>query len=215
MTALVPRYRNITVSGLPGCGSTTLLNLLKEHLGPQGWTGFSGGEFMRDYAITQGFAAAGNLHHDASAYPADFDRQVDLGMRQRLETGEHQILESWLSGFMAQGMSGTLRVLMTCSDKAVQVDRIVNRDGVTAHEAIDNMNTRYQRNLSKWSQMYHDQWIEWVVKAGILSVDEPIDFWNPKLYHLVIDTFRLNKNQSLQTVLDVITFPSKNPAPHK
>jgi len=199
------RYYNITISGLPGCGSTTMLKMIKAHFAENAWTGFSGGEFMRDYAITMGFFADNTtLHHDATAYPTDFDRQVDMGMRQRLESGEHQVLESWLSGFMAQGMLGTLKVLMTCSDEAVRVDRIVNRDNVTPQQAIDNMHTRLRRNTQKWIDMYAKEWGEWVVKTGILTADDPIDFWNPKLYDLVIDTYKLSREQSLQAVLDVI-----------
>lgn len=199
------RYYNITISGLPGCGSTTMLKMLKEHFASAAWTGFSGGEFMRDYAIKQGlFAGNSALHHDATAYPPDFDRQVDMGMRQRLENGEHQILESWLSGFMAQGVLGTLKVLMTCSDEAVRVDRIVNRDNVSPQQAIENMHTRLRKNSQKWSDMYAKEWSEWVVKNGLLNPDDPIDFWNPKLYDLVIDTYKLSREQSLQTVLDAI-----------
>jgi cytidylate kinase len=47
-------YTNITISGLPGCGSTTLLKGLKEALQFDGWKGFSGGEFMREYAKEKG-----------------------------------------------------------------------------------------------------------------------------------------------------------------
>lgn len=198
-------YRNITVSGLPGCGSTTLLKMLKEELGPDGWVGFSGGEFMRDYAISQGlFKEDAGLHHDATAYPPDFDRQVDMGMRHRLENGSKQILESWLSSFMAQGVQGTLKVLMTCSDEAVRVDRIVNRDNVTPKQAIENMHTRYQKNTAKWREMYAKEWDMWVVESGVLTSEDPIDFWNPKLYDLIIDTYKLSREQSLQTVLDAI-----------
>lgn len=196
-------YHNITISGLPGCGSTTMLKMLRSHF--DGWTGFSGGEFMRDYAIKQGlFVGDSALHHDATAYPPDFDRQVDMGMRQRLETSEHQILESWLSGFMAQGVTKTLKVLMTCSDEAVRVDRIVNRDNVTPQQAIENMHTRLRKNSEKWRGMYAKEWNEWVVQNGIMTADDPIDFWNPKLYDLVIDTYKLSREQSLQTVLDAI-----------
>lgn len=80
-------YRNITISGLPGSGSTTLLNLLKEHdlLKVTGWSGFSGGEFMRVYAKEKGlFQEHAGLHHDASHYEDEFDRQVDYGMREKL-----------------------------------------------------------------------------------------------------------------------------------
>lgn len=47
-------YRNITISGGVGTGTTTLANLLKQKLEPMGWKFFNGGEFMRQYAIDKG-----------------------------------------------------------------------------------------------------------------------------------------------------------------
>jgi cytidylate kinase len=119
------QYKNITISGLPGCGSTTLLSLLKEELAKDQWAGFSGGEFMRAYAVEKGlFNPAQSTHHSATVYDDDFDRQVDYGIREKVGAGEKWIIESWLSGFMAQNIPGTLKVLMTCSDDAVRIDRL-------------------------------------------------------------------------------------------
>lgn len=201
-------YKNITISGLPGSGSTTLLKLLKRNNGLKfgGWTGFSGGEFMRAYAKEKGlFQEHGDLHHSAAHYEDDFDREVDMGMRAKLTSGEFWILESWLSGFMAQQVPGTLKVLMTCSDKAVKVDRVVNRDNVRAEDAINNMNQRYTENLAKWRRMYTEEWNEWVVKPGTLSAEDPIDFWRPELYDVVIDTYSHNQQETLKIVIDAIT----------
>lgn len=198
-------YRNITISGLPGCGSTTLLQLLKEALQFDGWKGFSGGEFMREYAKEKGlFREEAGLHHSAAHYEDDFDRKIDFGMREKLENEEKWILESWLSGFMAQGVPGTLKVLMICSDDAVRVDRIVNRDSVDVMAAKKNMFARYQANLSKWSRMYKDQWEEWVVQTGKVKPEAQIDFWLPELYDVVIDTYSHNQQQSLDIVLNAI-----------
>jgi cytidylate kinase len=202
------KYKNITISGLPGSGSTTLLNLLKESdlLKFAGWSGFSGGEFMRSYAKEKGlFKENGSLHHFATDYEDDFDRKVDYGMRTKLREESGWILESWLSGFMAQGIEGTLKILMVCSDKAVKVDRIVNRDGVTADEAIQNMHDRYLKNLEKWTRMYAQEWNDWVVKTGKVKQSDPIDFWREELYDVTIDTYSANQQEVLKIVLDAIT----------
>jgi cytidylate kinase len=199
------RFRNITLSGLPGCGSTTLLNLLREELKLNGWRGFSGGEFMRAYAAEKGlFDSQNSLHHAATVYADDFDRQVDLGMREKLQTEERWILEAWLSGFMAQGVEGTLKILMICSDDAVRIDRIINRDKVTVEEAKKHLHERYIANLEKWSRMYKAQWNEWVVEKGIAKPSDPIDFWRPDLYDIVIDTYSTNQKQTLEIVLNAI-----------
>jgi len=199
------KYKNITISGLPGCGSTTLLSLLREELEKDQWVGFSGGEFMRSYAVEKGlFNPAQSTHHSATVYNDDFDRQVDYGIREKVSTGEKWIIESWLSGFMAQNVPGTLKVLMICSDDAVRIDRIVNRDGVDVQEAKKSIQDRYQKNLAKWQRMYHQEWKEWVVETNKLPESAEIDFWRRELYDLVIDTFSNNKEKTLQLVLDAI-----------
>jgi len=199
------KYRNITISGLPGGGSTTLLKLLKEELKLEGWRGFSGGEFMRAYALEKGlFQEKAGLHHSALHYEDDFDREVDMGMRQKLISEEKWILESWLSGFLAQGVKNVLKVLVFCSEDAVRIDRIVNRDQISVDEAKTHIHQRYQDNLTKWSRMYAPEWQEWVVAGGKASASDPIDFWRSDLYDLVIDTYSTNKEQTLQKVLDAI-----------
>lgn len=198
-------FHNVTISGLPGCGSTTLLNLLREELKFDGWSGFSGGEFMRAYAAEKGlFSDANKAHHDASVYSEDFDRQVDLGMREKLTNEAGWILEAWLSGFFAQGVKGTFKVLMTCSDDAVRIDRLVNRDTITVTEAKEHIQARYEKNYAKWSRMYSREWQEWLVETGKVKESDPIDFWRPDLYDCVIDTYSVNQQQALQIVLNAI-----------
>lgn len=216
---LEPKVKNITISGLPGSGSTTLLNKLREQLKFAGWRGFSGGEFMRQYAAENGFLdpQTGKLHHDATVYSDDFDRQVDFGMRQRLQEEEGWILESWLSGFLAQQVPGTLKVLIYCSDPAVAIDRIVNRDEVSVDKAKHHITDRAKKNIEKWQRMYHEQWQEWVVEAGNATEQEEIDFWKPELYDVVIDTFSTNKEKTLEMVLEKLyaSRPDLKPATSK
>jgi cytidylate kinase len=198
-------YRNVTISGLPGGGSTTLLKLLREHLEFDGWRGFSGGEFMRAYALEKGlFQEKGGLHHSAADYEDDFDRKIDYGMREKVEKEEKWILESWLSGFMAQGVPGVLKVLVHCSDDAVRIDRIVNRDLVTVEEVKANIHNRTQQNIKKWTRMYSTEWNEWVVQTGKAAEGERLNFWKPELYDLVIDTYSTNQAQTLQKVLNAL-----------
>lgn len=199
------KYRNITISGLPGSGSTTLLRRLKDELQFDGWKGFSGGEFMRAYAEEKGlFQVNGGLHHDASHYEDDFDRKIDFGMREKLESENHWIIESWLSGFLGQGVPGVLKILIFCSDEAVKIDRIVNRDRVHVEDAKENMRARYEANLTKWSRMYASEWNKWVIEPGTLPKESTIDFWNPELYDLKIDTYSHNQDDTVQMVMDAL-----------
>ncbi|MDO5561749.1 MAG: AAA family ATPase [bacterium] len=199
------RYQNVVISGLPGCGSTTLLNGLKEELEFAGWRGFSGGEFMRAYATERGLWDPNNdEHHSAAVYSDDFDREVDFGMREKLNTQKQWIIESWLAGFMAQNVPGVLKILMICSSNDVRIDRVMNRDDVSVEVAKRNTMERYQKNLDKWSRMYAQQWQDWVVAKGKASPNEPINFWKPELYDLVIDTYGLTQEEGLRMALRVL-----------
>ncbi len=199
-------YKNVTISGLPGSGSTTLLNMLREKLKFDGWKGFSGGEFMRSYAAEKGLLQNpdNKLHHDATVYAEEFDRQVDMGIREKLETEQGWIIESWLSGFFAQDVPNVLKILVYCSDDAVRIDRIVNRDLVNVTEAKKHIHERKQKNVDRWIRMYGDKWQEWVVQRGVVSASDPIDFWLPELYDITIDTYSTNQAKTLQIVLDAI-----------
>ena len=196
-------YYNITISGLPGCGSTTMLTGLRDRLGVEGWRGFSGGEFMRHFATEKGLWDPSNpAHHHANIYSDEFENEVDFGIRDKLMNDTQWIIESWLSGFLAQGTPHTLKILMTCSSDDIRIDRVVNRDGITIEQAKANTLHRYQTNLTKWRRMYGQQWQEWVVATGRADQNDPIDFWRPDLYDLVLDTYSLNQEQTLEVVMD-------------
>lgn len=196
------KYQNVTVSGLPGAGSTTLGKVLTEKLG---WEFHSGGDFMRQYAIEHGyFDPKATVHHAATAYPDDFDRQVDYQMRDDLEKKRGFVYESWLSGFLAQQVKGVFKILVYCSDDGVRVDRIANRDDITIAQAKEHIFERERKNLQKWIKMYGKEWGEWVVAPGTLPKEEAVYFWRKELYDLTIDTFRLGKEETLERALEAI-----------
>lgn len=196
------KYKNITISGLPGAGSTTLGKHLAKHLG---FAYHSGGDFMRQYAIDHGyFDPKQSVHHAATAYPDDFDHKVDYEMRDNLFNKQGYVYESWLSGFLAQGAPDVLKILVYCSDDGVRVDRIANRDDISILEAKEHIFTREQKNLDKWIKMYTPEWNDWVVKPGTLGSKDPIYFWRSELYDLAIDTYRLGKEETLEKALEVI-----------
>jgi cytidylate kinase len=198
------KYKNITISGLPGTGTTTLLRLAEDKLG---WKGYSGGEFMREYALEKGiFKPKEGFHHAATDYEDEFDKKIDYGVREKLTNKSGGIYEAWLTGFLAQGLDKVLKVLLVCSDDGVRVDRVVNRDNVTVLEAKEHILTREEKNRRKWTKLYKDEWNDWVVKTGMVGEDEPIDFWDPRLYDLIIDTYSNSREETLKKVLDKVGY---------
>jgi cytidylate kinase len=188
------KYRNVTISGKVATGTSTLFYGLKPYLEPHGWRFFSGGEFMREYAIEKGlFPKNETKHHHAGVYSDEFDKKVDYGMQDRLEKKNKQVFEAWLAGFMARGIDGILKVLLVCSDDAVLIDRVVNRDKVSVEEAKEHIRDRAQKNIAKWKRLYGDY-----------------DFYDPKEYDLVIDTFAHGPHETLGKVLDKLGYPVNN-----
>jgi len=43
-----------------------------------------------------------------------------------------------------------------------------------------------------------------VVGTGIMKESDPINFWHPDLYDLVIDTYSHNQEETLSLVMDAI-----------
>src|SRR3990167_7112005 len=194
------KYKNTTISGLPGAGSS----ILGEHLSKAlGWQWFSGGDFMREYAIKKGlFDKAKSVHHAATVYNDGFARKIDYGMREKLKKESGKILESWLSGFVAQQVPGVLKVLVHCSNDDIRVDRLVNRDKISIEAAKKHIFERQEQNLDKWTRMYQKEWASWVAKdKQSHRLGKYFHFFHPSLYDLVIDTYSHDRKQTLNLVL--------------
>lgn len=190
------KYASIAISGRPGAGRSTLLKNLKEIVEPLGWETFSGGDWMRQFAIQNGKHDPHDLtHHKATDYGEDIDHQVDLALREKLKNPDtHIAVESWIAGWNMRGIPHVLKVLLMCDD-ALRIDRVVNRDNITVEEAKLHLKDREETNLKKWSTMY--------------SVP-PTDFWDPKHYDLVINTYTHGPKETLNLVLQALGYFSAN-----
>lgn len=180
------KFSSIAISGPPGAGRSTLLRNLKPYAQKWGWETFSGGEWARQFAVNNGkHPAQDTRHHKATDYSDDIDYQIDTVMREKLsDPAAHYIVESWIGGWNMRELSHVLKVLLTCSD-SLRIDRLVNRDNLTVEEAKKHIQERQEANFAKWQRMY-----------GV------VDFWDPKYYDLVIDTYSNGPNETLNVVLE-------------
>lgn len=177
------KYRNIAISGKICAGATTLATLLQQKLDSD-WQSWSGGQIVRDFVKKNSLSL-----ENSSQRPADFDRQIDEEIKRKLRDEDHLIIESWLSGFDAQGIAGVLKVLLVCSNEALRIDRLVNREGLTVEQAKEHLKTREQENILHWQKLYG-----------------PYDFWDPQNFDLVIDTYSHSKEETLREVLGKLGF---------
>ena len=188
------KYASIAISGRPGAGRSTLLKNIRPIVEPLGWEVFSGGDWSRQFAIKEGkHAASDPKHHLATDYSDEIDHQIDAAMRKKLsDPGVHVAVESWSAGWNMRGLKHVLKVLLMCDD-ALRVDRVVNRDNTTVEEAKNHLFMREEANVSKWKRMY--------------GVD---DFWDPKYYDLVINTYSHGPKETLDLVLQALGYFTAN-----
>lgn len=182
------KYSSIAISGRPGAGRSTLLKNLKPVVTPLGWETFSGGDWARKFAIENGKHNADDpTHHKATDYGDEVDHQIDAAMRQKLtDPNAHVAVESWIAGWNMRGLPHVLKILLVCDD-ALRIDRVVNRDNISVEEAKVHLREREDANLSKWKRMYGVE-----------------DFWDPKYYDLVINTYLHGPQETLDLVLQAL-----------
>ena len=188
------KFSSIAISGRPGAGRATLIKNLRPIIEPLGWDCFSGGEWARQYAIERGKHHPDNpVHHKAADYSDDIDHKIDGAMREKIsDSNVHMVIESWIAGWNARGFKHVLKVLLMCDD-ALRIDRIVNRDNLSVEDAKKHLEERERENMTKWRRMYG---------TG--------DFWDPKHYDLVINTYSRGPSETLDLVLQALGYFKAN-----
>lgn len=180
------KYRNVAISHKIAAGSSTLALNLHNILE---WKVINAGEIQRQYDRQHG------IHENkqgASARPDEHEQGIDAMTKKMLAEETNLIYAAWLAGFMAQGIPGVLKVLLFCSDEAVRVDRVANRDRVSIAEAKECIKQREEQNIKKWKVLYGD-----------------FNFWDPKYFDVIIDTYSSGPLETLGRVLDKLGYKGK------
>lgn len=181
--------RNITISGRIATGTTTLAKNLAKELD---WDLLEGGELFRKFHEEQ---LNDNTEIEVHKRPDDIDLEYEEKVKNILRTQTHQIIQSHLAGFDAQGIEGIYKILVICEDENgkdktdIRIDRLVNRIGKGVGEAKREIAEREKNNLDKWRRLYAGNDQDWV-------------YWDSKYYDLVINTYSHNAEQSLKLVLE-------------
>lgn len=176
-------YRNITVSGKIATGTSTLARNLVNVLG---W------QYINVGALQREFDRMHNIHENkqgAASRSDKHEQQMEEMTKDKLTKESGLVYEAWLSGFVAREIPGVLRVLTICSNDAIRIDRVVNRDNISVEEAKQWIKQRETENIEKWQKLYG-----------------PYDFWDPKYYDLVIDTYSSGPLATLGKVLDKLGY---------
>lgn len=173
-----PKYHAITISGKIAVGTTTLAKNLQQVIG---WEYINTGSIQREFDRKHG---NNENKIGAKSRSDEHEREMDAMTKTKLNSEKNIIYEAWLAGFMAQGIPGVFKILVICSDYGIRIDRVANRENITIDEAKSLVKQREEENIPTWKRLYGDH-----------------DFWDPKYYDLVIDTYRNGPNESLEIVL--------------
>jgi predicted cytidylate kinase len=180
---LKPKYRLITISGKIAVGTTTLTKNLVNSLH---WKHINIGAIQRNHDRRFKFK---ENEMGAFSRTDDHEKKIDAITQQMLKVEKEIIYEGWLTGFFARAYNDILKVLLTCSHDDIRVDRVANRDNVTVEQAKDWIKQRESENVNKWKRLYGKY-----------------DFWDPKYFDLVIDTYKTGPLETLGKVLDKIGY---------
>lgn len=176
------KYQNIAISGSVASGKGTLKENLRPFLSPLGWKFASGGELVRK-------ESGDNVSPSADQVSDTFHSYVEQRTEEMLTKHKHYVIEAWLAGWVARNMTDTLRVLLVCSNPAVVIDRMVNRDHVTVAEAKRILSERSMANEHTWRRLYGEY-----------------NFQDPSYFQLVIDTYAHNPKEVVAQVLETLEY---------
>jgi cytidylate kinase len=172
----------ITVSGHPGSGTSTLVSGLMNHFD---WSSLNGGAVFREEAKRRGMSLAdfGAL----CATDLEVDRQLDALLQERMSAeGAEQIVESRLSGWWAYRLElDCVRMWVDVTDEE-RARRVVAREGGTFEQALAANANRTAVDAERFTELY-----------GILPEQrEP--------YTIVLDATHLSREQVLAAAIEIL-----------
>ncbi len=180
------KYRIITISGKIAVGTTTLSKNLSYILK---WRHINFGELQRKYDKKHNI---NSNKYGALVRSDDHEKKIEALGEQILKKEKNIIYEAWLSGFLAKNYSDVFRILLICSKDDVRIDRLANRENISIKEAKEWIKKREKENDEKWKKLYGNY-----------------NFWDPKYFNLVIDTYTKGPMETLGIVLDELGFKHK------
>ena len=173
---------NVTVSGHPGSGTSTLVRGLMDRFG---WTSLNGGDVFREEAKRRGMSLGdfGELCKNE----LDVDRSLDELLRQRMQGPDGaNIVESRLAGWWAYRLElPCLRIWLDVSDEE-RARRVSEREGLALADALEANRARAAVDGERFMLLY-----------DLVPED-------PEPYTHVLDATTLNATQILDHVVALL-----------
>jgi predicted cytidylate kinase len=168
----------ITISGVPGSGTTTIAKMLSDKLEMKMiYIGEIFRELAKEYNMT--LMEFGELATDNPK----IDKELDARQVKYAKLG-NIVLEGRLSGWMVKknGIKA-FKVLLT-ADLETRINRVMNREGKSYRLVRREIEVREQCELDRYIKLYD------------------INYQNPSYYDLIIDTSNLTPEQIIQQIIE-------------
>lgn len=140
----------ITISGHPGSGTSTLVSGICEKMG---WNSLNGGQIFRDEARKRDMS----LSEFGILCANDFtvDKSLDEILKQKMQDPNGpEVMESRLSGWWAHLLKlDCIRIWLDVNEN-VRAQRVVNREGVSLEDAIAANKKRSEIDLERYQELY-------------------------------------------------------------
>ena len=173
-------FRNIAISGRIAVGSSSLAKGLSLRLG---WKLRDAGQIFRDVTAQAGFNLEVDIDKAIGGRDDQIDKEVDRKTIEILNQGHNSIVTSKLAGFLGKEAEGVLRVLVVCRIDD-RVSRYSKDRGYPVEEAKRLLEEREDKDREKWERMYGK-----------------VDFFDPEIFHLVIDSGKLRIDEEVDSIL--------------
>ena len=155
------KFKNISISGDVGTGTSTLAKGLVEKLG---WKVLSAGSIFREYHKKHNIPL-----WNKSALPDELDKKIDYEFFEKMKRDNNSIFESHYSGWFSRNLKDVFRILLV-TEKETASQRIISRNH-THKETVGEIEERRRHLRAKFQKLYSSD-----------------NYEDTKLYHLVIDT---------------------------
>jgi len=153
----------ITVSGLPGSGTTSLSRYLAEH---HGFTMISAGEVFRQLAKEHNMELA--RFGDLARKDPSYDKMIDARQKEIAEVNNNIVVEGRLSGWMVD--NADLKIWLY-APIGCRIKRIVFRDQVADEETAKSLTLEREQCEADRYRSYYD-----------------IDINDLSIYHIVLNS---------------------------
>lgn len=140
----------VTVSGLPGSGTSTASRLLAERTG---WQYVNAGAIFRQMAAETGLSLAeyGKRAEIDDTIDRDLDARI-VGLARQAAGGA--ILEGRLTGWMAHHHDLPALKVWLNADRQTRVERVSGRDGLAPAEALRTMDERERSEHNRYTAFH-------------------------------------------------------------